>query len=454
MKTDLRRRFAEHLHELAGPKAGDRVVVACSGGLDSTVLLHLLRFSPDVPALDLTVAHFDHRMRPESAEDAAWVKGLATAWGVSIRVGRAERSLSSEGDARLARYEFLYRERDGLGARWLLTAHHADDQAETVLFRILRGSGPGGLRGIPARGPRGLLRPLLPFARAELEAYAKVCRIGFRSDSTNNEPRYARNVIRHEILPRAEAAVARGARRSLVRLARLSRLDEEAWRSLMPSLLEGVVVESGPDRVVLSRPSLLALHAGVRARVLRSVSETLGLALGATGTRVALQFTSSSASGRRHALAGGLVLSREFDRLVLSRHRAEIDEEGILDIREPGEGQATFTLAGRSWLVEWTRLSGPESAWRQTFDSAKLTFPLHLRGWAPGDRIRLGYGTKKLKKLFAEMQVPADERSRRPVMADGDGAVIWVPGLVRSVDVPEPRAGAVLTVALREAPLA
>jgi tRNA(Ile)-lysidine synthase len=454
MNMDLGRRFAEHFHELVKSTAGDRLIVACSGGLDSTVLLHLLRFSPHLPRLELTAAHFDHRMRPESGEDAAWVAGLATAWGVQVCIGRADRTLSGEADARLARYEFLFRERAARAARWLLTAHHADDQAETVLFRVLRGSGPSGLRGIPARGPNGLLRPLLPFTREELEAYAQACRIAFRRDSSNNEMRYARNVIRHEILTRAEEAVAPGARRSLLRLARLSRLDEEAWRSLMPSLLEGVVLESGPDRVVLARPAFLALHPGVRARVLRSIAETLGLPLGAVGTRVALQFTSSSASGRRHALAGGLVLSREFDRLVLSRPRAEIGEGGILDIREPGEGQATFSLAGRSYLVEWTRSSGPEGAWRQAFDSATLSFPLRLRGWAPGDRIRLGYGTKKLKKLFAEMQVPADERSRRPVMADGDGAVIWVPGLARSVDVPGPSAGAGLTIALRESPVA
>jgi tRNA(Ile)-lysidine synthetase-like protein len=133
---------------------------------------------------------------------------------------------------------------------------------------------------------------------------------------------------------------------------------------------------------------------------------------------------------------------------------AEAGEEGILDIQEPGEGQATFTLAGRSWLVEWTRSRGSAGDWTESFDSEAVAFPLRLRGWAPGDRIRLGYGTKKLKKLFAEMQVPADERSRRPVMTDGDGSVIWVPGLARSVDVPAPRAGSGLTIGLREANLA
>jgi tRNA(Ile)-lysidine synthase len=446
---DLGRRFAEHLLELAPLREGAAVVVACSGGIDSCVLLHLLRFTPELPPLRITTAHFDHGMRPGSAEDALWLRGLARAWGISARLGRADQPLSGEADARQARYRFLVEARADIGAHWLLTAHHGDDQAETVLFRILRGSGLKGLGGIPPVGPRGLLRPLLPFRRAHLEAYAARWNVPFREDPTNRSERYARNVIRHQILPRIEASVAPGARESLIRLARLARSDEAAWKSLMPSLLGGVLVESDPERTVLDLPALLTYHPAVRGRILREVSRRMGAVLGEAGTRSALEFTSSSASGRRHSLPGGLVLTREFDRLVLYRYR-DLGAEEALEIRGSGEGQSTFTMAGRTYLVTWASSPGPEGAWAEAFASDRLTFPLRLRGWIPGDRIRMRYGTKKLKKLFAEMQVPAGERSRRPVLADGRGEVIWVPGLARSVNALPPDGGNALFIALRE----
>jgi tRNA(Ile)-lysidine synthase len=197
----------------------------------------------------------------------------------------------------------------------------------------------------------------------------------------------------------------------------------------------------------MDRPELLAYHPAVRARLLRHLARGLGVVLGEAGTRAVLEFISSSGSGRRYSLGGSLVLAREFDRLVLARSAGQ-DQSEVLEIRQPGEGQATLELAGRRYRVEWTRSPRLQDVWAQAFASDGLRFPLRLRGWAPGDRIRMGYGTKKLKKLFAEMQVPAGERMRRPVLADGDGAVIWVPGLARSAQAPLPGEGAGLIIAL------
>src|SRR5690606_29170549 len=124
------------------------LLVAFSGGLDSTVLLHLLRFS--WPGSALTAAHFDHRMRDGSAEDAVWAARQCASWGVDFELGVADRELRSEADARTARYTFLRALAVDRTAA-IVTGHHADDQAETVLFRILRGTGIHGLSGIPAR---------------------------------------------------------------------------------------------------------------------------------------------------------------------------------------------------------------------------------------------------------------------------------------------------------------
>ena len=444
---DLRRRFLDHVEARGLLSGGERVLVACSGGVDSTVLLHLLRFRNDL-SLRISAAHFDHRMRPGSAGDARWVRGLARAWEVPLVAGEAEAAPEGEDQARRARYAFLREARRATGSRRLLTAHHADDQAETVLFRVLRGTGIAGLGGIPERGPDGILRPLLPFRRGELLAYAERHRVPYLTDPTNRDPRFARNVLRHEILPRVEEAVAPGATPALLRLARLAAREEEAWGSLLPGLLEGVLVETGEGGIVISRTSLLAFHPALRARLLREVLRRLGVVLDEAGTRAALEFTSSGASGRRHDLPGGLILAREFDHVVLSRRGK--DEDELLDIVEPGEGEGRLTLAGRTHRIEWTRSGTPVGRWVEAF-AGRLTFPLRFRGWSPGDRIRMPYGSKKLKKLFAEARVPAGERWRRPVLVDGEGSVLWVPGLARSEKAGAPGAEQGLIIGVTEA---
>jgi tRNA(Ile)-lysidine synthase len=445
----LTERFARHVRERGFFEEGERVVIAYSGGLDSTVLAHFFRFRRALPQLQLILAHFDHRMHAGSAADARWVRGLAAAWELPAVIGEAEGPIRSEAEARTARYAFLAEVRSAKGARWVLTAHHADDQAETVLFRIFRGTGLGGVRGIPERGAGGVLRPLLPFTRAELRAYAEASRIPHRDDPTNRDPRYARNVIRHDILPRAESMVSPGARGSLLRLAAHARREEEAWRSLYPSMLEQVVTESREGRVAMARSALLGYHPGVRARLLREVVRTAGTVLDEAGTRAVLEFTSSGRSGRRVALPGGLILSREFDRLVLTSGVAPQTPEAIV-LLGPEEGEGTLALNGRSWRVRWSRSQPAGGFWSQSFSTEVLSFPLRVRGWLAGDRITMNYGSKKLKKLFAEARVPAGERSRRPVLVDRAERVLWVPGVARSVDAPERGVGAVLTISVTE----
>ena len=396
------------------------------------VLLHLLRFGPGLPRLELVAAHFDHRMRPESGEDALWVGGLARAWEVPMEVGGAEVSLISEEAAREARYAFLEAVRVRTGARWILTAHHADDQAETVLFRIARGTGLAGLRGIPAR--RGvILRPLLSFWREELEAYVRAAGLTPRVDSTNEERRFARNVLRHDVLPKLEVSVAPGARRALVRLARLAAREERAWRALVPGLAEGAILERSADRIVLARSVLLGYPSAVGARVLRVLVRRLGSGLDEAGTRAAVEFTRSGASGRGHSLPGGLMLSREFDRLVLARAIASGPNE-LLEIGTAGSGEGWFEVDGRRIAARWSlEALVPESlSEHEAFASARIVFPLRFRSWRPGDRIRLPYGSKKLKKVLSEARIPVSGRGQVPVLVDGAGRVLWLPGIARA----------------------
>ena len=425
-------RVAARMSELGHLVTGERVVVAVSGGLDSVALLHLLRFGAGLPRLELVAAHFDHGMRPESGEDAAWVAGLAEEWGVPMEGGRAEAPLTSEEAAREARYDFLETVRVRTGARWILTAHHADDQAETVLFRVARGTGLAGLRGIPVR--RGnILRPLLSFWREELEAYVTSAGLTPRLDSSNEDRRFVRNVLRHDVLPQLEASVAPGVRTALVRLASLAAREESAWTSLVPGLADAAVLEHSGERIVLAREVLLGYPSAVRARVIRLLVGRLGSGLDDAGTRVAVEFTRSGASGRGYSLPGGLVLSREFDRLILARAGARGANEA-LEIRTAGLGEGWFEVDGRRIVARWSsEVLAPEwSSEREAFAAARIVFPLLFRGWQPGDRIRLRYGSKKLKKVLSEARIPLSGRGQVPVLVDGKEQVLWLPGVVRA----------------------
>ena len=450
---DLANRVGAHM--LRGDALGpdDRVVVAVSGGRDSMALLHLLRFADALPPLHLVAAHLDHAMRASSAGDADWVMGVCRAWGVPCRMRRCDPAPRTEADARRLRYEFLEEVRRDEHARWVVTGHQADDQAETVLFRAVRGTGIGGLRGIRARRRPALWRPLLPFARAELTAYAEAVGLSWRDDPTN-EPgpsgdAPARSVIRSYVLPELERRVAPGAGRALTSLARRAREDEAAWRSLLPGLLEGVDLRREGDVLSVSRAAFLECHPAVRARVLRELAKRLGTRPGEAGTRAAVEFSSSGSSGTGVPLGGGVELRIELERLVLGPARGGgIDEP--LAIPGPARGEGVVVVGGRRYHVTWG--PGPEGTpWSETFDVAGLRFPLSVRGWAPGDRAHMAYGTKKLKKLFLEARVSPGERHRIPVLTHGSGVVLWVPGVARSAEASAEGAAQLLHIGVGDA---
>ena len=444
--TGLAARFRRHWETRGWTRPDDRLTVACSGGLDSLVLLHLLRFVLPVPAPGLRVAHFDHRMRAGSTGDREWVAGIARAWALPLHWERAGEVPGSEEEARSLRYGFL----EGLlaagEAEWVLTAHHADDQAETVLFRILRGTGPRGLTGIPESREPGILRPLLPFTRSELEAYASRHRLRPREDPTNNSVRHSRNRIRRRLLPELEA-VHPGARRGLLRLARNASRERAALDHLLDREL-GELATATATTAAVDRSALLRFPRPVRSALLRRLAESIGGSLSEAGTASAVEFITGKASGARLDLAGPLRLEREFDRIRMyrpvpdPRPDAQSGGEDALVIEAPSAGGGEIDLSGARFELRWKTGRPPPSAPRRTgaapgrrgawesasFDPARLVFPLRVRSWLPGDRIRIRGRSRRLAKLFREARIPRRERVRRPVVVDARGRVLWLPG--------------------------
>lgn len=406
-------------------------MVAVSGGLDSCVLLHLLRFeAPE--ALDLVVAHYDHALRAESSDDAAWVRGVCRAWAVPLRTERAGRAPESEDSARRARYAFLERVRTEESATRVMVGHHADDQAETVLFRVLRGTGLGGLAAIPRARPPGVFRPLLDFWREELEAYARAVGLRWREDPSNDELGYARNAVRHELLPLAERLVAPGARRALVRLAQLAAENEAAWHGELNRTLGVLGIETHAGQVSFDRSALGQSPAPMRARIVRALAQRAGLTLDEARTRAAVEFCATGRSGTGIDLGGGRVLRRELGRLVLGPPPRRGANEP-LRIGDVGPGSGHALVGGRRVRVSW---GSPAAEAHEHVTCLEARLPLVVRARLDGDRIRLPGGSRKLKKLFLQARIPPEARARVPVVTDAAGDVVWIPGLARAVPSP------------------
>lgn len=449
-EDSLARRVEARWRNQGWTDPGARVLVAVSGGMDSTVLLHLVRFG--LPNLKLipVAAHLDHAMRADSGRDAAWIRGLTAAWRVPLRCERVAAPPQSEEEARRLRYGFLERIMEEEHAACIVTGHHRDDQVETVLFRILRGTGVRGLAGMPQERPPGILRPLLDEPREILHRYGAARGLRARRDPSNRDVRRSRNRLRHEVLPELEA-VHPGARMALARLGRNARRQAEALDLLLEPVVQDVVRRREPGRIVIDRPGLLTCPPAVRRAVVRVLIREIGAAVGETGTGDALEFIRTGSSGRGLDLPGGVRLSREFDRIRLARSDAD-ETEGAASCnagdrspfvlsRPDHGGQARLRLGGRDFQLRWGDRPPAEAALQKqghealrvaAFDAERLAFPLTVRRWCPGDRTRSGAGRRKLKKVFGERRVPRRMRTKIPVVEDGRGEVIWVPGWYRA----------------------
>ena len=428
--VDFAHRVQQHHQRLGADQA--RILVALSGGRDSAVLLHLLRFGCQVQP---SAAHLDHGMRPDSAADAEWVAGLCRAWGVPLISARLREPPRNEDGARRERHHFLREAARVVGAERIALAHHADDQAETVLFRALRGTGLRGLAGMAPAGPGLLIRPLLRFRRREVTGYARAVGLRWREDPTNRRPVAARNRIRADLLPRAER-VAPGARGSLIRLAELARENEAAWDEVLGEISQDAV-RTESDAVVLMRDAFRSRPAAAPLLV-RHVLRQLGGEPDAVGTRLAVQFITRSASGREFRV-GNLRLLAEFDKVRIEHiHERGDDAERVLRIDQPA-GSGLLRIGGRERQVEW-RVEPWNAETRADLALAfrELQFPLLLRGPAPGDRIRLQAGSRPLKRLWNDRRVPGSQRPSTPVLVDAVGTLLGVAGIARAAGF-EPR---------------
>jgi tRNA(Ile)-lysidine synthase len=430
--ADTLEETVQHFVEKEGLLAGvKRLGVAVSGGADSIALFHLLAPLCKKNKIELFLLHLDHGLRRDSAQDAKWVKALAKKVGVQCVVERHEvtahltEALSVEMAAREVRQKFFESCRMQYKLDAIATGHQADDVAETLLLRLMRGAGVTGLAPLKPRS-RGFIRPLLPVSGAVLRDWLKQKKKSWREDQTNMDVTIPRNRVRHETLPMLEEQFGRAVRSNLCRSADILREEDSFLEELSQAVLSECLLSDGENALDVNRLQTAPL--AVQRRVLR---------LWLWRAEIPLESGFDSVE-RLRALEDG-------DKEQLTDNVYVIVQKGVLRIIQVSLFQSPpkkVNLRGKTcWgelLITCKASKGIESAAQGigaypsvcTINAKALNDqPLVVRGRQPGDRM-VPYGmkgTKKVQDIFVDEKVPEHTRDGIPILVCGD-EIVWIPG--------------------------
>jgi tRNA(Ile)-lysidine synthase len=428
--------------------AGEKLLVAVSGGPDSVCLLYIMLELREKLGIELHVAHLDHRLRGrDSGADAAYVAGMArrlhlpaTIESRDVKAYRAERGLSLEEAAREVRYDFLKEVAKAVGAGRVAVGHTSDDQVETVLMHLLRGSGTRGLRGLlpvsrwqSVSGSLTVIRPLLELRRKETLAYCRRHHLRPRTDVSNFSPQPLRNRVRRRLLPALEKynpkvadALLRTARIATDDLAFIDKEVERQWQK---------IVREQKGAVIIDKKGLIALPPALQRHLLRRAVES---AFGSlkdieAGHIEELLHALCKPAGKVIGLPFGLSFSIEYDRYVLSGNEAT-----LCPFPAPGR-ETKLKIPGRTRLPGWdvvaeiispsVDIKAKNIGFSACFDLACSGASLTVRSRRPGDRFQpLGLERpKKLNEFMIDARIPRSWRRSVPLVASGE-RIIWVVG--------------------------
>ncbi len=432
---------------------GDHVLVGVSGGADSVVLLAVLNRLHALFGISLSAAHFNHRMRgSESDRDEKFVRALCESLGISLLTGSLEKGknapgLSVEDFLRRERYVFFEKSRQKAGAHRVALGHNQNDQAETVLMNVIRGTGLAGLSGMPpVRNDGVYIRPLIDCSRREITDYLTKEALACVQDNSNSDVRFLRNRIRHGLMPELENRFNPAIRETLCRQADILRDEQDYMNRRVCRCL-------APWRKILSHETVFSVpigelrthHAALQRRIVLEVAREISApdsAIGFEHVQAVLHLAGNRSPGGSLDLPGRLLVQRSGGLLSFSRIRESGDrprgrgkpekpkEPFRLEVSIPG---TVFieSLGLRIRFRKIRRLPSLAASKKKAYlDVDRIAFPLVLRSVKPGDRIQpLGMkGTRKLKSVFIDDKIPRKVREDIPVLADGI-SVLWVPGI-------------------------
>lgn len=437
-------RVAEIIPRYNMLSAGDRVGVAVSGGADSVVLVHILHRLAAQLQVHPIVLHINHHLRgQESDEDEDFVRSLAKTLGLQIIVEHARAGAGNlEQEVRDLRRKFFLKlihqdrriERVALG-------HTRNDQAETVLFRLIRGSGLAGLAGMRIITSEGFIRPLLESGREEVRTWAKAEGITWREDSSNADLRFARNRIRHEIMPELARHFNPNVESVLAGTAGLAAAEEDYWRAEIEPVYTEITKRTRLGLVLAISP-LKTQHLAVQRRIIRrAISDLRGDLRGLDMSHIeAILDLRLSEHGHNRVLVPGVDALRSFDQLLLSQpgtlSRERRGYQSDLAFGEPYELPFKAGLISVEWMNAEARIcvnfkGDQELSEVVDLDGHQIAVAgrpgsLRVRNWEPGDQLhRAGHqGAEKIKSLFQEYRVPLWQRRHWPVLVF-ENEIIW-----------------------------
>jgi tRNA(Ile)-lysidine synthase len=436
-------RVAEIIPRYSMLSQGDRVGVAVSGGADSVVLLHVLhRLAPRLQ-IGLMVLHVNHGLRgAESDADEEFARELAASLGLEILAGSGTIGAGNlEQEARRVRTDFFKSCLAGHGLRRVALGHTRSDQAETVLFRLLRGSGLAGLAGMRFVTEEGIIRPLLTTSRDEVRQWAMKERISWREDSSNLDPQFARNQLRNAAIPALTRQFNPKLETVLAGVAELAQAEEDYWTEEIKGIYDGIA-KRNDFGLILQVELLTALHPAVQRRVLRyAIGRVRGDLRSIDFAHVeAVRALCFSAHGHDRAIVPGIDALRSFDQLLLTqpgqlnagareyRINLELGVESELPLRVGSIFVSSENCGGENCVkVDKDQDFAVEVADLDADLLADGPGGLFVRNWEPGDGLRRAGHQKpeKIKSLFQQYKVLLWERRHWPVVVAGR-EIAWV----------------------------
>ncbi|MBA1334610.1 MAG: tRNA(Ile)-lysidine synthetase [Firmicutes bacterium] len=437
--------FIKAIEEYEMLKSGDRVVVGVSGGPDSITLLHLLHRYRNHFGIDILAVHLNHNFRPGDAErDAEYVRTFCDRIGIpsiiefcDVPAMAKNENLSPEQAGRRARYDLFYRVMEERNFNKIAVAHNRDDQVETVLMRLIRGSGVEGLGGIqPVRGC--IIRPLIDIPRYAIEDYCKKQSLKPVIDLSNFKPVYTRNKIRLELIPYLKQEFNPGIDRVLVDTANILRCENEYFQKITLDEFKGLLTGERTNRIAFDAYRLSELHDAILRRILRMAVEKISGStdnISYTHIEAMYNLVKANKTGTQISLPGSITAGVSYGEFYLSREERvrhdTIDKIYTLNI----PGTVTIDETGckiNAVLIpvkEYKRIKNTADRKRVFVDFGKTGGNIVVTGRRDGDRfVPLGMkGTKKLKDFFIDNKVPREKRDSIPIVRNDKG-IIWVTG--------------------------
>ncbi|MFQ9310968.1 MAG: tRNA lysidine(34) synthetase TilS [Paraclostridium sordellii] len=416
---------------------GDKVVLGLSGGPDSVCLLHILKQLESEYDLSIYAAHLNHQIRGiEAQKDVMYISRLCDSLGIKLFVKSInvpiyckENGLSIEEGARKLRYEMFYEIKEKTKSNKIAIGHNLNDQAETILMRMMRGTGLQGLKGIEYKRDNTIIRPILDIERSSIENYCEEYKLNPRIDSTNLENIYTRNKIRLELIPYIQENFNSNVVESICRMGNNLKLDSEYLEQEGINKFSEIANLKDKEQVEIPLDKYINFHKAIKTRIIRnSIKYILGDTNFVDQKHIedVLDLEDDTKVNKKLVLPRGLYVYRNNDHILFTNKEITYEEvefsyklpkEGIIKIKELGVFVETKLIS----IERFKNMKVDKSS--KGFDVDKFKGGIFVRNKKSGDKIKLSGGSKKLKNLFIDLKIPREERSKIPVVVDEEEVV-------------------------------